>query len=290
MPVKLNVIHTRLHHYRFDVSKPGEASAYAELLENTLKKIGFPVWTMDLRNGYSADPNGWRFMDKIRKCADPVALETDHLFADQWNSEQGLRMFNWAECVYSSYHIKEGYWIEQTEEMRDVLRNTHKCGYCGAQDAANGYIFCPHCTGSAYLTEEDLHLTRMLPVAYKGNRAKLTKAERTLLLPIYREAQLHGQGDRSIAAAKAARVRVDAEYQAATRKAEAEHKGFTWLLDRGLQIDNAIYYSHTGRFCFGWRQGVSESVKSTLLDVMSEFPFPCDIKCADGLTLSNDES
>lgn len=287
---------TTMHYYRFDLSKPGEKSDYAELLENTLKKIGFPVWTMDLSYGYSADPKGWQFMDKIRKCSGVIELETEHLFDNQWNASvndgintHGLRLFNWAECQYPNLDIKEGYWIEQTAEMREVLRNTHKCGYCGRQEPApKGYVFCPHCLGSSYLTEDDLHLTRMRPVDSTGNRAKLTKAERAHLLPIYKEAQLHGQGVRSIAAAKAARDRIDAEYKAAISKAEAEYKGFTWLLDQGLQVDNVIYYSHTGRFCFGWRQCVSESVVSAILDVISEFPYPYDIKCADGRKLSGD--
>lgn len=286
---------TTLHYYSFDISKPGEKAAYTELLENTLTKIGFPAWTMDLRHGetYRAD---WQFMDKIRKSAGEIELETEHLFANQWDAAvtdggntNGLRLFNWAECEYPSRAIREGYWLEQTAEMREILRSTHKCGYCGKQEPAqNDHVFCSHCLGSAYLTEDDLHLTRMRPVDATGDRAKLTEAERAHLLPIYQEAQLHGQGARSIAAAKAARERIAAKYKTALRKAEAEYQGFTWLLDKGLQVDNVIYYSHAGRFCFGWREGVSESVVSAILDVISEFPSPYDIKCADGRTLSGE--
>lgn len=279
---------TTLHHYRFDVSKADQKAAYDELRENTLKKIGFPVWAMDMRAGYSSDPAAWKFMDKIRKCAGDIDLETEHLFDNQWNAA-GLRLFNWAECKYLSRDIKEGYWLEQTDEMREILRNTHKCGYCGAQEPAQkGHVFCPHCLGSTHLTEGSLHLTRMQPVDATGDRAKLAEAERAHLLPIYQEAQLRGQGARSIAAAKAAREKVESGYNAAIRKAEAEYQGLTWLLDQGLQVDNVIYYSHTGRFCFGWRQGLSESDESALLGVLSEFPFPYDIKCADGRTLSGE--
>lgn len=287
---------TVMHHYRFDISKAGERAAYAKLRENTLEKIGFPAWKMALMHGYAGDPTGWQFMDKIRKCAGPADLETDHLFDNQWNATttdgintHGLRLFNWAECKYPNKGIIEGYWLEQTAEMREILRNTHKCGYCGAQEPAQkGHVFCPHCLGSSYLTEDQLYLTRMRPVSSTGDRAKLTEAERAHLLPIYREARLHGQGVRSLAAAKSKREKIEEEYKAAVLKAESEYKGFTWLLDRGLQVDNVMYYSHTGRFCFGWRQGVSENVASAILDVISEFPFPYDIKCADGRTLSGD--
>lgn len=289
---------TTLNHYRLDISKADEKAAYADLRENTLEKIGFRAWTMNMRSGYSGDPAAWKFMDKIRASVGAVELETEHLFDNQWNatatdgmSEHGLRLFNWAECEYPNRDIKEGYWLDQTDEMREILRNTHKCGYCGKQEPApKGYVFCPHCAGSAYLTGDQLHLTRMRPVSDTGGRAKLSAAERAHLLPIYREAQLRGQGERSIAAAKAARAEIEKEYRAAVQKAESEYKGFSWLLDHGLQavVDNAIYYSHTGRFGFGWRQGVSESVESALLDALSEFPLPYDIKCADGRTLSGE--
>lgn len=287
---------TTLNHYRFDVTNADQASAYAELRENTLIKIGFQVWTMGMIDGYSADPEGWKFIDKIRKCAGDIELETECLFDDQWNAtatdginRHGLRLFNWAEAEYQNKCIKEGYWLDQTDEMREILRNTNKCGYCGKQEPAQkGYAFCPHCVGSAYLTEEQLHLTRMLPVCDAGSRSELTDAERNHLLPIYQDAQLRGQGERSIAAAKAARSKIESEYKSRIDKAESEYRGFTWLLDRGMQVDNVIYYSHTGRFCFGWRQGVSEIVESALLEVMSEFPFLYDIKCADGRTLNGD--
>ena len=51
-----------------------------------------------------------------------------------------------------------------------------------------------------------------------------------------------------------------------------------WLLDRNINAENCIYYSHTRKFCFGWRNPVSESVKSALLDVLVEFPFDYEIK------------
>lgn len=63
-----------------------------------------------------------------------------------------------------------------------------------------------------------------------------------------------------------------------TRNATTERDGKLWIWDHGFSLDNVIYYSHTGRFCFGWRQPVSDSVASKLLDVMSEFPFPYTIK------------
>lgn len=285
---------TVLHHYCFDISKPAEKAAYVDLLENTLKKVGFPFWFMNLDGGYTATSAAWDFMDKVRKAAGAVELETTHLFDNQWNSapipgvgESGLRLFNLAECKYHNRYVKEGYWLEQTPEMREILRNTHKCGYCGAQEPAQkGYTFCPHCIGSEYLTEETLHLTRMVPVRDSNKkRAELTAAERANLLPVYKEAQLYGNTVRDKARLKKQRADIQKEFDSVTKRAQIERDGLTALLDLGLKIDNVIYYAHTNRFSFGWRSPVSPAVLSGILDVISEFPYPYEIKCADGRKL-----
>lgn len=288
-------IKTALHHYRFDCSKPAEKSAYTELRENVLKKIGFPVWTMDLQYGYTANPAGWDFIKKIRGAAGPVELETNHVFNNQWNSapipgisENGFRLFNWSECVYPNVDIKEGYYLDQLPEMVEVLRNTAACGYCGKQEPMQkGNVFCPHCLGSQYLKVDQLHLTRMQAVDCKKDRAELSEAERAHLIPLYNEAQLHGQGERGIARMVKARADVEAEYKKAIRKAEIKYKGFTWLLDHGMNVDNVIYYDHVDRFSFGWRNPIDDILVSELLEIISEFPFKYEIKCADGRKLSN---
>ena len=52
-----------------------------------------------------------------------------------------------------------------------------------------------------------------------------------------------------------------------------------WLLDHGVSVENVIFYDHTGRFCFGWKdRGVSPAVASALRDVLCEFPFDYDIQ------------
>jgi hypothetical protein len=77
----------------------------------------------------------------------------------------------------------------------------------------------------------------------------------------------------------------------AAHKAEAEHgrielAGQLWLLDRKQPIENVIYYKHTGVFCWGWRAPLADQDVSAVLDYISEFPFPYEIKGADGRTLA----
>jgi len=58
----------------------------------------------------------------------------------------------------------------------------------------------------------------------------------------------------------------------------AERGGKLWLVDRGFNVDNVIYYGHTGRFCFGWRDPLTDDAISRWLDVLAEFPYAYDLK------------
>lgn len=225
-----------------------------------------------------------------------IDLETEHLFGNQWNtapidgvSDKGYRVFDWAEDYPIDFpkYIKRGHYLVITPDMEEVRRNTHKCGYCGKQEPAQkGYVFCPHCMGSAYLDEKSLHLRRMLPVE-SDERPPLTESERAYLIPIWKEAQLKGAGERCEKAKKAKRLQIENGYKNAINKAETEYKGFTWLLDNGFNVENVIYYSHTNKFSFGWMKPIDGELLSSLLDIISEFPFNYEIKCGDGRTLTN---
>lgn len=70
-----------------------------------------------------------------------------------------------------------------------------------------------------------------------------------------------------------------------TRKVNTERDAHVWLIDHGLDLDNVIYYDHEGVFCFGWRDKVPAETVARILAVISEFPYPYRIKCADGRTL-----
>lgn len=228
-----------------------------------------------------------------------IELETKHIFDNQWNTTADSpvlpnhRVFDFAFDYKpdNNPNIRRGHYLVQTEEMREIRRNIHKCGYCGAHErAAKGYVFCPHCIDSEYLKESNLHLTRMRPAGedFGTKREPLSDAERAYLLPLYRDAQLHGSTERGKKRIVKARADLHADYEKAIREAKTKRDGFLWLMDRGIKTDNCIYYSHTDRFSFGWRQPVDEALKSALLDIMSEFPFRYEIKCADGRTLNNE--
>lgn len=274
---------TTLHVYRFDTRKPDESTAWAELRAQ-----------LKATHPHCMESHGGALHYQPAH-AGAVTLETAPLFENQWNAilpdGKGYRVFDWA-LDYNPHgdpKIKQGHYLVQTEEMREIRRNTAACGYCGAQEPAQkGYVFCPHCIGSEYLKASELHLTRMRPVdtPFSENRAPLSDAERAHLLPLYRDAQLQGNTARDRARVAKARAGIVSKRDNAIRNATMEHDGFAWLMDHGIKTDNVIFYSHAGRFCFGWRaNGCDAELVSAILDCISEFPFPYEVKCADGRNL-----
>lgn len=276
-----------IHAYSFDTTKAGDRAAYDELCAK-LKGLGLDCF--ETHGGAS------HYMPKLDGVT--VELETTHLFSNQWNtapiegvSDKGLRVFDWAQDYRPNgcSTRKRGHWIEQTAEMKAARENTVCCGYCGKQEpSAKGLVFCPHCLDSEYLTLDTLHLLRMLPTSlHNPNRGKLTAAEHEWLYPQFKSAQLHGTTERGKARIAKARKDLVIERDKAIYQATTKHDGMIWLLDKGLKIDNVIYYTHTDRFSFGWRQAVDDGVVSEILEIISEFPFNYEIKCADGRMLSN---
>ena len=283
----MTTIQTTLHHYRFDLTDAAQAAAYDNLLDTTLTKIGFPVWAIDCRFNLAEHAKTTdNFLATIKSANGKVIeLETDHLFPNQWNAkEPSLRLFNWAEYRWPNAHIKEGYWLEQTPEMAEVLRNTHKCGYCGHMEpAAKGHVFCPQCLGSERLQKKDLCLTRMVAVRDTNNsRARLTQAEEAHLVPLWREAQIHGKTERDKVRIAKQRKDIEADYAKACRIAEVEYKGKTWLMDNGINIDLAIYYSYRDIWTFGWSSKLDKELCEDLLKILDAFPFNYEVLCNDG--------
>lgn len=264
---------TKLHHYRFDISKEGQARAYDELCERLRSTPGRGRWLHVLGQSHDPTPHG---------TVEIVELDASYLFDNQWNTKDpdNRRLFDWYEAIWPNKNIKQGHYLEITDSMRGARRNTNKCGYCGAHEPAQkGYVFCPHCIESPYLNEGDLYLTRMTPVdRQKEKRAPLTEAERAHLLPQYIQAQIHGKTERGKARAAKQRADLARELSRKLEAAQTKHDGFLWLLDNGVKTDNVIYYSHTDRFAFGWRRPIGDDEYSALVDTLCEFPFDYDIK------------
>lgn len=292
----MSTIKTIYHAYHFDVSQPSQAAEW-EALKARLKGQGVRVFKAigDYCN---------RSIDGAE-----LELETAHLFENQWNTapvksanskdaaEKGMRVFDWAQdSIWNNGHentrIKRGHYLDQTPEMIEIRRTWKKCGYCGKQEpAAKGYVFCPHCLDSEYLTEKDLRLTRMVYICDLAKKTDkiypvLTEAERAHLVPLFTQAQIHGNSERGKKRIAQRRAEIVKERDRAIQNANTESDGLLWLMDHGVNTDNVIYYKHTGLFSFGWRKPLDAGLLSALLDVITEFRWPYEIKTADGRTLN----
>lgn len=208
----------------------------------------------------------------------PVELETGFLFENQWNSSNGLRLFDWfLEAVPGKPNIKRGHYLDITPEMIRIRRETYSCNYCGAMvpEAQIGNGLHTDCLGNVYLKESELLLVRLIRICdqWKKPLALLSEQERAWVLPIYLKAQMEA----SAAAREKQRAAVLAEFEKDSNAATVERDGFLWLLDHGLQTENVIFYSHTGKFSFGWRSKYTGEAREVLLAALARFPFPYDV-------------
>jgi len=274
---------TILHHYYLCTDKPAEKTAYDKLKAQLNKSHAGKFF-----NVLANSKHGRNYKNETEQ----VELDPTFLFANQWNEagDKGRRLFDWYEAIYPNRQVKNGHWLEITPEMEAIREQTLTCGYCGKYIPVSEphKWHCEKCLGSQYLKETDLGLLRLLPVVSKNQDVSrtLTDAERAEILPAYNEAQGLGLITRENARVSRNRQQVadlipEAEKKAneTIQEAKIKTKAFTWLLDHEMNIiDNVIFYTHTQRFCFGWRNPLTADEKSKLLDILSEFPFDYDLK------------
>ena len=199
-----------------------------------------------------------------------LEVETEYLFCDQYNTvpiegvaENGMRIME-----------------ESVEYVIDDIRDfVGVCGYCGNQTRDKTEGICRKCLDSAYLDENTIRkgLTRIVPVGTKrisGQREPLSDEEWEYIRPKYIERQTQGADSRNAQKLKKQRGKIQAKYERKIDEIETEYEGMLWLMDSGINVDNVIYYSHTGVFCFGWRQPLSQDVRSELTKQLQDCDFP----------------
>lgn len=290
---------TTLHSYAFDTTTPEGLAAWHEFKaqrQASGARIHGPVFS---------DGQFRRFLPLDGSA---VELETAHLFDNQWNAltptGEGVRVFDWWLEAEASHHsqisgaprgMKRGHWLEITPKMIALRRDWLKCGYCGHEKhVSQGLTFCPDCIGSEYLKPSDFALTRLAPVAAgseKGARPPLSEDEQAERLALYQDAQREGAKTRAGAKLAKFRANVEAKAAKAMKDADRERAGMLWLLDHdlgGIACDNVIFYNHTGRFSFGWRTPIDDTVAHEIMGQLSDkgFPFPYDVATASGGKLS----
>lgn len=268
---------TKLHTYSFNLDKVEDREPYHQLNARLTAEIKAGTRGHKM---HAWDPSQSNKRHELT--AGEITLEPEFLFENQWNADAG-RVFDWYEEYMADSTrqrlIKRGHWLEMTPEMVAIRRNTLKCGYTGKQFPADcGKVFneTPEALGSPYLKESELHLLRLFPVAdeHRRQREPLTEAERAYLLPLY----IAAQTSRKDAVKPDLVAAINRNYETAESNARAERDGKLWLLERGVPLENVIYYTHTGKFSFGWRTPYGVESHAALLAALEGFPFPYEIK------------
>lgn len=276
---------TKIHTYSFNLANVAEREPYHQLKTRLQAEVkaGTRGHCMNAFAMPSKESRNHNALVKAAEQAGTLTLETEHLFGNQWNSVEAGRVFDWYEGINPDNRLlKFGHYLDMTPAMLAIRRETLKCGYTGEQfPAASGKRFntSARALGSPYLKEEELHLLRLLPVSDENARREpLSEAEREELLPLYLAAQTKLRGE----IREKQRAEVIAEFQKDSQLARTEYEGKLWLLDHGVNLENCIFYNHTGRFSFGWRKPYGEKAAQAMRDALAGFPFAFDIQQEGG--------
>ena len=245
--------------YHYDISIEKERAEYEKLCD-VLKGRGLKVFDfISMKNNTQIDGD--------------FELETKCLFNNQFNAGD-YRCFDWCEFIYPNRSIKEGHYVADCagfDYLQRLRRTTRQCGYCGKLYPESVEQWCSDCLGSQYLKRDDLRLLKTHLVSQ--DRIFDTEPPMWIL----------NEYDRRQKAARLIRIEKDtqaalAQCEKDMKSAEIEYKGFRLIIESGLDYKNCIYYSHLGRFCFGWREPLKEREKIEIGDRLKKFPYEYDMK------------
>jgi len=278
MTTKPETIKTEISFYEFDISIPTERERYNKLVK-TLKAKGLKVFDTYQTGDYETHK---AFNDKIKSLVKTgVELETKHIFNNQWNTSKkshDLRVMDWAEAIYPNKDLKRGYYLTLSDEIKELRKNSFKCGWCGKQYYKKHPIFCYECLGSEYLKKDYLKLLRVRGVLNETKTPELTEKELNTLTPLFIKYQIEGNTKRDKARIKQKRERLLKDKDTTIKNARAEYEGFIWLMDRGINTENIIYYDHKSIFSVGWRKALSFEEEQEFKKVLKDFPFKFELK------------
>ena len=252
MNIKIKIKHFNTQEERLDAYKQAE-------------KLGLDAFSaLSPNRNEGRPPEGWH------------TLDLSHVFSNQYNTDK-FRVFELHDpltvgprgsCVPTCY----GYYIEQgIDAIRAYQSKLSVCGYCGVQYHNTKEKYCLKCVGSEYLTEKDYSLLVLRNIRAKNCPTVKLPPE---MIQLINDEQKKSRTAKLIKqkAEKLRRLEQD------IADAETEHKAFKWLIDRDMDFENVIYYSHTKQFCFGWRNPIGSTDAISLKKKLKGFPYTFDVK------------
>lgn len=271
--------------YSIDTRTESGAKAWADLCAK-LEALGFHKFET------LGSPDRDDYRRKIRELdGKQVTLDIDHIFDNQWNTKENLRVFDW--YVGGEFSdpgpLKAGYWLDHLGDVKALRATRHTCGYCGYQEDNPQYTFHERCLASSHIQEGDLYLLRMQPISLSA-RPKLYPEEKAYLLPKLVRAKVFKDPDDTYTVKRAERIFADErKWNAMMAKRIREHaEGVEFLAEAGFNLNNFLYYNHSGVFAFGALGApYSEAVADALQAALEGFPAHYTIQVKDGAVRTN---
>lgn len=117
---RLPFSYAHIYYYRFDIGEPAQRAAYKALCK-VLKDRGSVKFD-------SISPDHSDLYKKAIKPRDGMLTRVllNWVTDNQWNTADGLRVFDWSEAIYPNKDIKEGAYLEITPEMTEARANWQK--------------------------------------------------------------------------------------------------------------------------------------------------------------------
>jgi hypothetical protein len=184
---------------------------------------------------------------------------------NQFSTKDGLHCFDWRDYYIVDHYGNRsprrfGYVIEPGpgfDAIQEHRRETVKCGYCGAREPRTHGMeqWCIKCTGSEYLTLENLPLLLMLPLTGE-QEVSLDNVVPSLVTETYHKAQDIRTGALGVSKIRKARAALDKRLKDCKEKVQIE-KALLDVLESSQAdwrlIENSIFYEHIHTVSFGWR-------------------------------------
>lgn len=285
---KENKIKVNIKHYRFDISKPQEAKEYEDLCKHIKKTEGHKKDTTHYINFQHNSQHKREFTKKIIQLTKKkhINIDATYLFENQFNTDNenlNLRVYYWNEYIYINKKIKEGYYLVKTQELKERVHNTFKCGYCGARYTEQekkklNLKFCNSCLESEYLTLDYLPLLRLKRIDDKTKRPELNQEDKIYLMQSFQASQLKGQNKRTLSYFVNKKKEIKEIYNKEKENINIEYKGKMWLLLRGIHIKNVIYYNYNNMWVFGWQNKLTFEEEQDYKKALKNFPFNYKLK------------
>jgi len=221
------MIKAKMVNYRYDLTIKSDKLEYKKLSEQ-LKKQDYKLFAVIE-------------FEKYKEVPENVTIKTDYLFNNQFNTEEGLRVFLWKESILvENRKIKRGHYMIYNPELMQAIQDQFACGYCGKRYFKPEQKFCNACFDDEFLSEKEFDLLQLLPVASDLKiKRQLSEQEKISI----KNMQLNTVTQKQKERLDKQKIEIEKEYYRKIKHAEQEYKIEFALNDLRIDWKNYFYYA-----------------------------------------------